>query len=249
MSDSIETVFHEYTRLRLNGLEASEAVRALHTHVKNLDENGREELARIMRAWENQRTEKISFEDRENITSMSTVQGKATTNNCPHCGKNNPEKEMICYSCGKFIKDTGINATDLLPPQTGEFVAFNDAHFGENSVLVLIPDIDGEAFVLRPQMGSAGLTFGRNGKNDDYLDVDVDLEPVGAREQGISRLHATITYDDVSETLSLFDMGSTNGSYINGQRLQANERRALRHGDQIRFGRLNFQVRYKSGGI
>lgn len=245
MSDSIETVFNEYTRLRLHGLEASEAIRALHPHVQELDEESREELARIMRAWENQRTEKISFEDRKKLLSMTTQKDKPKPVLCQHCGKENPEKELICYSCGKFIKDTGINATDILPRDTGEFEAHNDAHFGEHSVLVLNPAIDIEPLVLRPQLGRSQLTFGRNGRNIGNPGVDVDLEPVGAKEQGISRLHAAIAYDDISETLSLFDMGSTNGSYINGQKLQANERRTLRHGDRIRFGRLNFQVFYR----
>lgn len=246
MSDNIKNVFNEYTRLRLNGLDASEAVRALHVQVKELDAGMRDELARILRAWEGQRTEKISFEDREILAAAAIAyqESKESKIPCPNCGKANLSQEVICYSCGTLIADENHSVTDILLPKIGEFTSIDDARFGQNNVLVLMPGSSDEPFILRPQMKSTGLTFGRNKNNTD--DVDVDLERIGASQKGVSRLHATITYNEISETLSFFDMGSTNGSYINGQKLQTNERRALRHGDEIRFGGLNFRVIYKA---
>ena len=34
------------------------------------------------------------------------------------------------------------------------------------------------------------------------------------------------------------DLGSANGSYINGQRMMPKEVRVLRHGDELRLGKL-----------
>lgn len=51
----------------------------------------------------------------------------------------------------------------------------------------------------------------------------------------ISRVHAQITYDD--GTYAIMDLGSTNGVYVNGQRIPRHSTRvALREGDAIEIG-------------
>ena len=41
------------------------------------------------------------------------------------------------------------------------------------------------------------------------------------------------------------DLGSANGSFINGQRLLAKEIRVLRHGDELRLGKLVMTVSFR----
>jgi pSer/pThr/pTyr-binding forkhead associated (FHA) protein len=60
--------------------------------------------------------------------------------------------------------------------------------------------------------------------------------PFGAIEKGVSRIHATIERSE--DTLTITDLGSSNGTYLNGQRLIANQPRVLRDGDEIKFGKL-----------
>jgi pSer/pThr/pTyr-binding forkhead associated (FHA) protein len=38
------------------------------------------------------------------------------------------------------------------------------------------------------------------------------------------------------------DLGSANGTYLNGKRLKANSKQALSHGDMISLGKLKIQV-------
>jgi hypothetical protein len=64
----------------------------------------------------------------------------------------------------------------------------------------------------------------------------VDLSPFSAREKGVSRLHAVIYR--ARHTLSLADLGSSNGTYLNGERLLPQQTRVLRDGDEVRFGEL-----------
>lgn len=49
----------------------------------------------------------------------------------------------------------------------------------------------------------------------------------------ISRLHARLTSDH--ENVMLEDMGSTNGTFVNGRRLKPGETHRLRAGDEVRF--------------
>ncbi|HEY61315.1 MAG TPA: FHA domain-containing protein [Anaerolineae bacterium] len=72
------------------------------------------------------------------------------------------------------------------------------------------------------------LKVGRNtiGRKPDN---DIVLPDVSA-----SRLHAVIHYDDETDAIMIYDMGSTNGTYINRERLSRPQR--LESGDIIRVG-------------
>ena len=105
----------------------------------------------------------------------------------------------------------------------------DDAIFPTDGLLILLSETD-ISYTLRPQLGLSRLTIGRGDKSSP---VDIDLENLNGNERGVSRLHATIIYDDKSHTLSLLDMDSTNGSFINEQRLHSSERRVIRHRDKF----------------
>jgi pSer/pThr/pTyr-binding forkhead associated (FHA) protein len=47
------------------------------------------------------------------------------------------------------------------------------------------------------------------------------------------------------DTLTLVDLGSTNGTHLNGQRLIPNQPRVLRDGDEVRLGKLVFHIFFK----
>jgi pSer/pThr/pTyr-binding forkhead associated (FHA) protein len=53
----------------------------------------------------------------------------------------------------------------------------------------------------------------------------------------VSRLHCQLTA--TSESLQVKDLGSTNGTFVNGKRTQAAE---LKHGDRLSVGRLELIV-------
>ncbi|MBI3360676.1 MAG: FHA domain-containing protein [Chloroflexi bacterium] len=74
---------------------------------------------------------------------------------------------------------------------------------------------------------------------------DVDLSPFRALELGVSRMHATLTINGTSLTLT--DLGSTNGSMVNSVKLQPNAPFQLNDGDEIRLGKLALRVYFEPG--
>ena len=69
-------------------------------------------------------------------------------------------------------------------------------------------------------------------------DCDIVLSDTSA-----SRSHAEITYDPRGEILKIRDLGSTNGTYVNRERLS--EPHLLKHNDVIRIGADLIHVTYQ----
>lgn len=66
----------------------------------------------------------------------------------------------------------------------------------------------------------------------------LDLEAFDAYEKGVSRLHAAIRSTGQGEYVIL-DLGSTNGTRVNGEPLTPHEPYRLHNGDLIRLGALD----------
>ena len=84
-------------------------------------------------------------------------------------------------------------------------------------------------------VGRDGVVVGRSLEAVLRLDSD-----------GVSRFHARLEHSNQG-VLVLSDLGSSNGTYVNGRRLERPE--PLHDGDRVRFGpRASFVVRYGVGG-
>jgi pSer/pThr/pTyr-binding forkhead associated (FHA) protein len=73
---------------------------------------------------------------------------------------------------------------------------------------------------------------------------DVDLSQSKGLEMGVSRHHASMTRREGA--LYVIDENSANGTYLNGQRLVAEQPRIVRDGDDIRMGRLVMRVSFRA---
>ena len=74
----------------------------------------------------------------------------------------------------------------------------------------------------------------------DVMMPDIDLTPYQAYASGVSRLHAVVKRD--SERVLVMDLGSSNGTYVNGRRINPHVEEALNHGDILALGKLKIQV-------
>jgi hypothetical protein len=164
---------------------------------------------------------------------------------CPYCGGRNREGIVFCEECGQVL---GLNTQSVLPtrqidPSITESLSakatWGTARFGQDASIILhIRDVT-DPIVLRP---SEQLILGRSDINSTQK-PDLDLTPYGALDKGVSRLHAAIHRTE--DTLTVVDLGSSNGTHLNGQRLTPDQPRVLRDGDELRLGKLVAHIYFK----
>ena len=87
------------------------------------------------------------------------------------------------------------------------------------------PDKEAQQLQLKP----GTLTIGRLSSSDIVVD-----------DVAASRRHAEITLDPYSDSVKVVDLGSTNGTYVNRQRIS--EPLTLQNGDVIRIGQFTIYV-------
>lgn len=68
----------------------------------------------------------------------------------------------------------------------------------------------------------------------------VDLDRFGAFDAGVSRVHAAIIHEN--DTFYVEDLGSSNGTTLNGMPLSAHERQPLQNASELRLGYLQLRV-------
>ncbi len=161
---------------------------------------------------------------------------------CPNCQYSNREGILFCEDCGQSLIGTVSTLTrELKKGDTGQLnlksSGWGTARFNsKSSIIIHIRDV-AEPIVMQPE---AQLVMGRTDVNQM---PDLDLTQYGAQEKGVSRVHAAIRRGD--DTLTLVDLGSVNGTHLNGQRLIPNQPRILRDGDEVRLGKLVLHVYFK----
>lgn len=163
---------------------------------------------------------------------------------CPNCKRNNPDGTTICIYCGELLIDPEElkrqretrqlegKGDDENQPRWGT------ARFDEQTQLILRMTDVGQIEKVKLSRDSA-VVLGRTDP-DTGKAPEVDLEPYDASELGVSRKHAQIEFQEGA--LRITDLGSVNGTFLNGFRLNAHQSRILRDGDEVRVGQLKLQV-------
>ena len=130
---------------------------------------------------------------------------------CPRCHMPQLMNTLFCDECGQEM--AAAPTSDLHGPRC----EFPDSH----QMLTL------------PQR--ADLVPGRIDRASNTL-PDVNLDPYGGHAGGVSRRHARLRYQHPYWLLE--DLGSLNGTYINGKRLPPYAPTPVRSADAVRLGML-----------
>ena len=169
---------------------------------------------------------------------------------CPNCHKKNILGTIFCSDCGVQlvygdIETAGRDIGTTVTPNVQEFVD----HPPITSKPPAIPDDYPIALYIQetnelvPLIDREEITLGRAIEGQPII-PDLDLTPYNGYEKGVSRLHASIKIDGNHVTIT--DLGSANGTRVNGIRLSPNQPQKIDHGDMITLGKLIAQILIRS---
>ena len=159
---------------------------------------------------------------------------------CQNCKSQEPDGTIFCSECGTQLTDTGIAQTQKFTSNTKELVeavAYPNEITGQSGTWISLHLL--ESGQILPFSDRKEFTLGRLSDNQP-IEPDVDLTPYKAFDNGVSRLHAVMRHNDGN--VVLVDLGSSNGSYVNGIRIMPNIEHPLRHGDIVALGKLKMQI-------
>lgn len=114
------------------------------------------------------------------------------------------------------------------------------ASLGDKREIIFVIRSMVERFVLSD---ADSIILGRNEPGSRPESDMIDLTPYGALDRGVSRQHVRLHLKD--NHLYVTDLGSTNGTFLAGKRLRANEPSLLHKGDELLLGRLAVQVLFR----
>jgi pSer/pThr/pTyr-binding forkhead associated (FHA) protein len=165
---------------------------------------------------------------------------------CPVCHQTEYEGELFCSRCGAQLgltEDAPVTRSfpttqPMETPPASAAARSAPAHAPRPPApgqIALAPEGADSSIILA---GKFEYTLGR--ESQAQSPPDVDLNPYGAREKGVSRRHATLRVD--GKQLLLMDLGSANGTKLNGESLRAQEPVRLLDGDESRLGKLSVHV-------
>ena len=161
---------------------------------------------------------------------------------CPACGQYVASSEPECLHCGYQFSLNGQSpqtATRILnrEPLRLPVARPHADDFGaeRNVMLQFLPSGTCHTLALPKR-----LILGRH-RVDETADF-LDLSEFNADEHGVSRQHCTLERQD--NRLVVTDLGSSNGTYLNGHRLTPRQGYILTHGDRLILGSLHLTVTF-----
>lgn len=160
---------------------------------------------------------------------------------CPNCQHKNVAGAMFCAECGAQLDGVETLVTQAI---TDEQIAeerkktprTDAASTPANSWISLHLMDSGK---ILPLASRNEFTLGRLSEGQPIM-PDIDLTPYQAYASGVSRLHAVVKRE--SDRVLVMDLGSSNGTYVNGRRINPHVEESLNHGDILALGKLKIQV-------
>jgi hypothetical protein len=183
---------------------------------------------------------KLEADTNPSAMDVPTMDSQMTAeiSTCPRCKTPRHKTDRVCPRCGMVFGD--VAKTRLLSPD--EESQFNRSRSMMGGGLLtdqnpIVFEIDGMTLTL--PVAEVTVVGRSSGDNSDG-EPDVSLNDYGAGKRGVSRRHMAIRRK--GSLIYIVDLGSTNGTYLNGRRLHRNEERILRDGDEIHLSHLLIRV-------
>jgi len=162
---------------------------------------------------------------------------------CPSCGRKHRPGTLFCSECGVYLPTGGPLRTE--PLSEGELpVSRANPWVDEQAEEAEVPSaplclriVSTDREVQLPS--SAEVQVGRLDAAHGIF-PDLDLTSDGGLEGGVSRRHCKIHQRGSAYLVE--DVGSANGTFLNGQRLTPYLPHVLKDGDELQVGRIKLEV-------
>jgi hypothetical protein len=161
---------------------------------------------------------------------------------CPNCQNKEINGAIYCSKCGAQLFDAHLITQKIHTAETRMEIDSNTDQLPSPPAVALQSWISLhliESGQILPLADRTEFTLGRFAEGQPIV-PDVDLSSFNAYANGVSRLHAAIKL--VNNRTVVVDLGSTNGTYLNGVRLSPYIEAPVSHGDLIYLGKLKIQV-------
>jgi CRP-like cAMP-binding protein len=138
--------------------------------------------------------------------------------------------------------------TELLEDAVGHKVDIEESGIVEAPIAVPDPNarlVEVSSGIIFPLADSRETTVGRIDPVTGIL-PDIDLTPVDGK-RSISRRHARVRREDDGTYSVIEDVGTMNGTFVNGVRLTAGKATPVVSGDSVVFGTI--QCRFETDGV
>lgn len=164
---------------------------------------------------------------------------------CPNCLHENLDGTVFCSECGMQLSGLHSIVTQNIPPDSRPLPPLD-----QKKTAAYAKDLDTwaslhllESGQILPLGDRTEFTLGRVSEAQPIM-PDIDLTPYQAYASGVSRLHAVLKRE--GKRVLVMDLGSSNGSYLNGKRLKPNTEQVINHGDMLALGKLKIQILLKN---
>lgn len=163
---------------------------------------------------------------------------------CPICSNENEENASVCRHCGAWLEDNPtrfIASDEHANASTLQMEPFLDAKsIPEDGIGI---HVEGEPSPLYVPIYWQ-LIIGRTREDTSASQAFLDLSSMNAAAMGVSRRHAMIRRNPSGYEIT--DLSSTNGTWLNDEKLVPNKPYSFASGSQIRIGKLRLLVIYRT---
>jgi len=173
-------------------------------------------------------------------------------NRCQSCQTDSYVGALFCSNCGarleagsvqttRRLTQSELATTDLPPGRRGPATPASSQlapgqQSGAGNFIWELTLLLGQGEVTLSLASQSEFSLGRDDQGSQAILPDVDLNPFGANQLGVSRIHASL--QQAGGRITITDLGSTNGTYVNGRRILSNRPYPLRTGDRLQLGEL-----------
>jgi transcription initiation factor TFIIIB Brf1 subunit/transcription initiation factor TFIIB len=162
---------------------------------------------------------------------------------CPQCQRQVAVETVVCPYCGTVLTDQQLATTRTLEEEDdgGRSSRWGKSRIDGQARLLLRLMHSGVEFVIDP-MQHETISLGRTDPATSELPT-IDLGKHEGEPFGVSRKHVLIRRTPNSG-LTVQDLGSANGTFLNGERLTPLQPRILRDGDELRVARMVITIAF-----